>query len=184
MLNRVGYRGSIKLDGVEISQVSPRTILSRITIIVDRPVIFPGTIRQNLLPREFLYTGDMRLYTRTMKYVLEKLSIWDVIDSQGGLLRRLEQIHMSPEQWQRFAFAQGVMRYLLNRTSLVLIDGITNYVDNDSSLLMSQIISQMFQRRSVMMAAQPAATLQRPYLNVQVSDGEALITSRGHPRMA
>ncbi|CEJ81430.1 hypothetical protein VHEMI01553 [[Torrubiella] hemipterigena] len=178
MLNRAQYRGSIKLDGVEIREVSPRTILSRVNIIVDRPIIFPGTVRQNLLPQELLHAGDMRLYTRTMKCVLEKLSIWDVIDSQGGLLRRLEQIQMSPEQMQRFAFAQGVMRYLLNRTSFVLIDGITNYVDNDSNLLMSRIISQIFQRRSVMMAAHSAATLQRPYLNVEVTDGEAVVRVR------
>lgn len=151
--------------------------------MVDRPVVFPGTVRQNMLPHEFLqHGGDPELYTKTLKLILQKLSIWDVIQSQGGLLQLFEHIYMSPEQLQRFAFAQGLMRYMVHKTPLILIDGITNYVDNDSSLLMSRIISEIFKRRTVVMAAHSALTLERPYLNIAVEDGEATVTVRAAPR--
>ena len=43
-------KGSIKIDSVDISSVGLHDLRSRITIIPQDPVIFVGTIRENLDP--------------------------------------------------------------------------------------------------------------------------------------
>ena len=44
-----GYTGSIQIGGVELSEVSEKEIMNRITLVSHNSYLFKGTIRENLL---------------------------------------------------------------------------------------------------------------------------------------
>uniref|UniRef100_V5GXJ6 Putative multidrug resistance-associated protein/mitoxantrone resistance protein abc superfamily n=1 Tax=Ixodes ricinus TaxID=34613 RepID=V5GXJ6_IXORI len=70
--------GTIYVDGIDISTVPFDILRSRLSIIPQEPVLFSGTIRQNLDPRA-MYT-DEQLWS-----VLEKARLKEVVIVSGGL---------------------------------------------------------------------------------------------------
>lgn len=177
LLGQVAYTGSIKVGGVEVSSISPRTMLSNVTIVPSTSILFPGSIRQNLLPHEILVRGNEAAHLETLEQVLTGLSLWDVINAQGGLAQQISKIRMTPNQLQRFALAQALMAFHLKRTSLVMMNGTTSDVNHDSHLLMRAIMRNMLQNSSVITSAKSQYAIQGTTMQVHLDDGAARITA-------
>ncbi|XP_029846376.2 ATP-binding cassette sub-family C member Sur isoform X1 [Ixodes scapularis] len=126
--------GSIYVDGIDISTVPFDILRSRLSIIPQEPVLFSGTIRQNLDPRA-MYT-DEQLWS-----VLEKARLKEVVIVSGGLDGEVteEGSNFSIGQRQLFCFA----RFLLQPSKVFVLDEATSSLDADlDSLIQETMLSE------------------------------------------
>lgn len=175
LLGQVAYTGSIKVDGVEVSGVSPRTMLSNVTVVPRTSVIFPGTVRQNLLPHEILTPGNETEHLAALEYILRSLSLWGVITTQGGLSQQMSDMRMTPNQLQRFALAQALMAFHLKKANLVVMNDTTSDVNTDSLLLMKAIMRDLLRQASIITSTKSLYATQGSTMKVHVRDGGAAI---------
>lgn len=130
-----GYTGSIQIGGVELSEVSEKEIMNRITLVSHNSYLFKGTIRENLL------MGKSNATDEELWHVLKKVNIDEFVHSldQGLDSVVLESgSNFSGGQKQRIAIA----RALLHNSKIYIFDEATSNIDVESENdLMKLIIS-------------------------------------------
>lgn len=130
-----GYTGSIQIGGVELSEVSEKEIMNRITLVSHNSYLFKGTIRENLL------MGKSDATDEELWHVLKKVNIDEFVHS---LDQGLDSVvleggsNFSGGQKQRIAIA----RALLHDSKIYIFDEATSNIDVESENdLMKLIIS-------------------------------------------
>ena len=100
------YRGSLKINNDEHSELTCETILSNFTLVGHRSWIFAGTVRENLL------MGNPNATEKEMNEALEKVNLLDFINSQDGLDTKLTSnaSNLSGGQKQRLSLARALLQ--------------------------------------------------------------------------
>lgn len=143
-----GYRGSLTLNGVEVSDLSGETLAGAVTVIGASSHLFAGALRENLLmalPDDEIPDSpdsvDSRLWS-----ALEQARIADFVHAQpNGLGMPIESdaANLSGGQRQRIAIA----RALLHDSSVFVFDEATSSVDMESEELILDTIRELAQSR-------------------------------------
>ncbi len=143
-----GYRGSLTLNGVEVSDLSGETLAGAVTVIGASSHLFAGTLRENLLMAlpddeipDSLDSVDSRLWS-----ALEQARIADFVHAQpNGLGMPIESdaANLSGGQRQRIAIA----RALLHDSPVFVFDEATSSVDMESEELILDTIRELAQSR-------------------------------------
>ncbi|KAK8782741.1 hypothetical protein V5799_015921 [Amblyomma americanum] len=126
--------GKIFVDNIDISLVPYDVLRSRLSIIPQEPVLFSGTIRQNLDPKR-VHT-DKQLWN-----VLEKAHLKEIVILAGGLDGEVseEGANFSSGQKQLFCFA----RALLQPSKVLVLDEATSSLDaNLDSLIQETVLNE------------------------------------------
>lgn len=126
--------GKIFVDNVDISLVPYDVLRSRLSIIPQEPVLFSGTVRQNLDPKR-VHT-DEQLWN-----VLEKAHLKEIVILAGGLDGEVseEGANFSIGQKQLFCFA----RALLQPSKVLVLDEATSSLDaNLDSLIQETVLNE------------------------------------------
>ncbi|KAI9225148.1 P-loop containing nucleoside triphosphate hydrolase protein [Blastocladiella britannica] len=127
--------GQILIDGVDISQVGLFDLRSRLTIIPQDPVLFSGTVRQNLDP--FQQHDDAAL--------------WEALDS----VQLHQHVSQLPEKLSHLithgtTFSMGqrqllaLARALLRRSTILFLDEATAQIDVETDRVIQQTIKTEF----------------------------------------
>ena len=127
-----GYGGSIKIGGVELSDISETNLMENITYISHQSYIFKGTVRDNLLMGKPA-ASDGQLWT-----ALDQVNLADFLRSENGLDTLLTERggNLSGGQCQRLALA----RALLHDSPVYIFDEATSNIDVESENdIMAQI---------------------------------------------
>ena len=143
-----GYRGSLTLNGVEVSDLSGETLAGAVTVIGASSHLFAGTLRENLLmalPDDEILDSpdsvDSRLWS-----ALEQARIAAFVHAQpNGLDMPIESdaANLSGGQRQRIAIA----RALLHDSPVFVFDEATSSVDVESEELILDTIRELAQSR-------------------------------------
>ncbi len=130
-----GYKGSIRIGGVELSQVSEECLLRRVTLVSHNSYLFKGTVEENLrmaawdAPEEALLTA------------LKEVNLYEFVMAQGGLSMKLEErgSNLSGGQCQRLALA----RALLHDSPVYVFDEAASNIDVESEDQIMQVIRRL-----------------------------------------
>ena len=146
-----GYKGSVKLNGRELTEFSSRSILDKMTMIGHDSWIFKGTVRENLL------LGKPSATEEEMKEALKKVNLLSFIEAQGGLTMPLlsNGTNISGGQKQRLSLA----RALLHDTPVYIFDEATSNIDAESEEMIMEVIHELAKSRTIILISHRLANV-------------------------
>ena len=119
-----GYGGSVKIGGVELSDIREEDLMKNITYVSHQSHLFKGTVRENLL------MGKPDAPDPDLWAVLERVNLADFLRDEQGLDTVLSEkaSNLSGGQCQRLALA----RALLHDSPVYIFDEATSNIDVES----------------------------------------------------
>ena len=112
-------RGSIMLDGVDISRVRQRDLRSRFHVISQDTYVQGERCRDALDP-------EGKLSNEVITKVLSECAILNKINATGGLAADLSDAHLSVGETQLFALARTILQAGMRKGGVVLFDEATS----------------------------------------------------------
>jgi ATP-binding cassette subfamily C (CFTR/MRP) protein 1 len=169
LLNRL-RTGSIIIDGIDTATIPLKRLRSSLAIIPQDPVIFSGTIRDNLDPLNQF--DDDKLWT-----ALKQCGIYDAIDPAVGLQMPVSEggENWSTGQRQLICLA----RALLKQTHVLVLDEATASVDMATDALIQRTLRQQFAKTTIITIAHRLNTIM-DYDKIVVMD-RGVISEVGSP---
>ncbi len=169
------YKGSIRIGGTELSEISEESLMQNITYISHNSYLFKGTVRENLL------MGDPDADDEKLWNVLEQAKLSDFLHSENGLDTQLAEsaANLSGGQKQRLALA----RALLHDTPIYIFDEATSNIDVESENDIMEQIYELAKNKTVILISHRLAnavsankiyTLESGILKEQGSHSELL----------
>ena len=116
-----GYKGTIRIGDIELSDIAESSLMQNITYISHNSYLFKGTIRENLL------MGNPNATEDEMWAVLEQTNLAAFLRNEEGLDTKLAEkaSNLSGGQCQRLALA----RALLHDSPVYIFDEATSNID-------------------------------------------------------
>uniref|UniRef100_A0A6I8N135 ATP binding cassette subfamily C member 9 n=1 Tax=Ornithorhynchus anatinus TaxID=9258 RepID=A0A6I8N135_ORNAN len=160
------FDGRIVIDGIDISKLPLHTLRSRLSIILQDPILFSGSIRFNLDP-ECKCTDD-RLWE-----ALEIAQLKNMVKSlPGGLDAMVTEggENFSVGQRQLFCLARAFVR----KSSILIMDEATASIDMATENILQKVVMTAFADRTVVTIAHRVHTILTADLVIVMRRGNIL----------
>jgi ABC-type transport system involved in cytochrome bd biosynthesis fused ATPase/permease subunit len=146
-----GYTGSITVGGVELRDISERSLMENFTYISHQSYLFKGTARDNLL------MGKPNATEEELWSALERTNLADFLRSENGLDTSLTEsaANLSGGQRQRLALA----RALLHDSPVYIFDEATSNIDVESENHMMEQILDLAKTKTVLLISHRLANV-------------------------
>ena len=162
--------GKITIGGVDINDVSARTLREKIAVVAQDVFLFAGSIRNNIL------YGSPEKSEEEMFLAAKRANIHDYIctlpngyDTEVGE----RGVKLSGGQKQRIAIA----RAFLKNPPILILDEATSALDNMTEMQVQSALSELSQGRTTLVVAHRLSTVKNADEILVLTDGE--ITERG-----
>lgn len=145
------YQGSVRLGGVELSEVSEESLMKSVTRVAHNSYLFKGTVEENLR------MGKPDANRQEMIAVLRKVNLWGFLEAQEGLDTKIQEkgSNFSGGQCQRLALA----RALLHDTPVYIFDEATSNIDVESEEMIMEVIRELAKTRTVLLISHRLANV-------------------------
>uniref|UniRef100_G1S7N5 ATP-binding cassette sub-family C member 8 n=1 Tax=Nomascus leucogenys TaxID=61853 RepID=G1S7N5_NOMLE len=160
------FEGHIIIDGIDIAKLPLHTLRSRLSIILQDPVLFSGTIRFNLDPERKCSDSTLweALEIAQLKLVVKALpGGLDAIITEGGE-------NFSQGQRQLFCLARAFVR----KTSIFIMDEATASIDMATENILQKVVMTAFADRTVVTIAHRVHTILSADLVIVLKRGAIL----------
>ncbi|HZL37313.1 MAG TPA: ABC transporter transmembrane domain-containing protein [Tepidisphaeraceae bacterium] len=144
--------GRVLIDGIDVRQVTLKSLREQISIVTQDSVIFPGTVADNiaygnpLMPRDQIIAAAKRAFAH--EFILDKPQGYDTLLGElGGQL--------SGGQKQRICIARAILR----KSPILILDEATSQVDAESEALIQQAIEGLMHERTTFVIAHRFSTI-------------------------
>ncbi|QIW98767.1 hypothetical protein AMS68_004285 [Peltaster fructicola] len=132
--------GQILVDNIDLAHVDKQALRTRVTFLAQDPVLFPGSMRQNLDPLE-QHTPE------ECEAVLAR-----VCERQGwSLTTQIEGGGRNLSQGQRQLV--GLARAVLRRSAIIILDEATASIDLETSMQIQQVLHEEMKDSTVITIA-------------------------------
>ncbi|CAK4031265.1 ABC transporter [Lecanosticta acicola] len=132
--------GHILVDNVDISEVDKQLLRTRVTFLAQDPVLFPGSMRQNLDPVDEHSDAECEV-------VLHR-----VCARQGWKLdTKVEAGGKNLSQGQRQLV--GLARAVLRRSAIIILDEATASIDRETAMQIQQVMHEEMKESTVITIA-------------------------------
>jgi ATP-binding cassette subfamily B protein len=167
--------GQILIDGVDIQNVTLKSLRRQIGIVPQETILFSGTIAQNIA------FGQKDFDLTAVQAAAEIANAHQFISqfSQGYHTWVGERgVNLSGGQRQRIAIARAI---LLN-PSILILDEATSALDSESEALVQEALERIMQDRTVFVIAHRLATVRRADRILVVEKGQ-IVESGTHQEL-
>ena len=145
-------KGTITLDGVNITELTEDSLRKNIAIIRQEPFLFNRTIRENFkLVKEDIKLEEIEKYCKLAyidEYIESLPDKYDTILGEGG-------VNLSGGQKQRLSIA----RSLAKESKIILFDEATSSLDNESQNYIKKVIDNLVKEHTVIIIAHRLSTI-------------------------
>ena len=159
-----GYKGTIRIGDIELSDIAESSLMQNITYISHNSYLFQGTIRENLL------MGNPNATEDEMWAVLEQTNLAAFLRNEEGLDTKLAEkaSNLSGGQCQRLALA----RALLHDSPVYIFDEATSNIDVESENDIMEQILLLAKKKSVLLISHRLANITKADIIYAMEQGE------------
>ena len=159
-----GYKGTIRIGDIELSDIAESSLMQNITYISHNSYLFKGTIRENLL------MGNPNATVDEMWAVLEQTNLAAFLRNEEGLDTKLAEkaSNLSGGQCQRLALA----RALLHDSPVYIFDEATSNIDVESENDIMEQILLLAKKKSVLLISHRLANITKADMIYAMEQGE------------
>lgn len=147
--------GSVFIDGIDISKLPTNILRSGLIAIPQESVLFPGTLRSNLL--QGLH-GEKNPDANKLIDSLKTVGLWDAISLHGGLDVDVDDLQLSQGQRQLLSFARAIVRK--GTSKILILDEANSSVDQGLEEKMARIIAEEFTSHTVLFVTHKLQAIQ------------------------
>ncbi len=135
--------GQITVGGQPIEKIQETSLMRTITLVTHESYLFKGTVKDNLMMADGLADDEK------MADVLGQVNLWDFLQTQEGLMTKLEErgTNFSGGQRQRLAIA----RALLHDSPVYIFDEATSNIDAESEEIIMEVIKKLAKKKTVIL---------------------------------
>ncbi|XP_077424342.1 ATP-binding cassette sub-family C member 8 isoform X4 [Vanacampus margaritifer] len=160
------FEGRIVIDDVDIAKLPLQTLRSRLSIILQDPILFSGTIRFNLDP-------EMKATDEMLWEALEIAQLKPVVKSlPGGLDANVTEGGENFSQGQRQLFC--LARAFVRKSSILIMDEATASIDMATESILQKVVMTAFADRTVVTIAHRVHTILNADLVIVMKRGVIL----------
>jgi len=158
-------RGSIKLDDMDIRDITIKSLRGHIGIVRQDPFIFSKTLRENIA------YGVEKASNEQVREAAQQAKIHEFID---GLPEKYETkvgergVTLSGGQKQRVAIA----RALLKNPKILILDDSTSSVDTQTEYEIQQALDELLENRTTFIITQRLSSIKKADYIIVLEDGE------------
>ena len=144
--------GEILIDGININDLTEKSLRDNISIIRQTPFLFNISIKENFeLVKPNVTLEEIREYCKKSyidEYIMSLPNKYDTIIGEGG-------VNLSGGQKQRIAIA----RTLMLNTKIILFDEATSALDNESQEYIKMTIDNLIKDHTIIIVAHRLSTI-------------------------
>ncbi|GCE28523.1 ABC transporter ATP-binding protein [Dictyobacter alpinus] len=146
-------QGQIFIDGHDLASIRIQSLREQIAIVPQEPVLFGGTIRDNIVYGRLEATEQeiaAAAADANASEFIEKLpQRYETIVGERGM-------KLSAGQRQRIAIARAVLR----NPRILILDEATSSLDNESEVLVQEALNRLMQGRTTLVIAHRLTTIE------------------------
>ena len=162
--------GQLKFNGVPIEKIGLQTVRENISTVLQHPVIFNGTIRENLTMGKDVLEEDI---WHGLDIAQMTDFVWDLEDDLDTELGR-SGVRLSGGQRQRIAIA----RMILADPKVVILDEATSALDMETEQNLLEALDVFLQQRTTIIIAHRFSAVRQADRVYVFEDGK--ISEQGH----
>jgi ATP-binding cassette, subfamily C (CFTR/MRP), member 1 len=176
LLHLLDQSGSVKIDGIDTSDVTRQHLRSRITVIAQDPVELQATVRYNLFPFDSANAPSQNAVVgdAIMQETLSQVGLLDHISANGGLEADFSNLGLSQGQRQLLCLARAVLHHKIMGTKIVLVDEATSSVDVDTDREMQKVMTKAFSECTVITVAHRLETIRNVDVVLELENGKLI----------
>jgi len=168
-------RGSIRIGGVDIRDVSTRDLRNQIAVVAQENILFNDTIRRNIeLGRLGASNEDIvaaAKHAHACEFIMEKPQGFDTVIGEKG-------VSLSGGQRQRLAIARAVLKSV----PILVLDEATNALDSQSQQIVQAALDELMTTRTTICIAHRLSTIVHADVIVVLDQGR-IVESGTHAEL-
>ena len=164
-------RGTIRIGGVDIREVTTRDLRSQIAVVTQEIILFNDTVSRNIelgrpgATREEIIAAAR--HANAHNFIMESPNGYDTVIGEKGVM-------FSGGQRQRLAIARAVLR----NAPILILDEATSSLDTESERAVQAALEKLMKGRTTICIAHRLSTILTPTLIVVLDQGR--IVETGH----
>ena len=157
--------GSIRIDGVDIREVTRRSLRGQIAMVTQENILFHDTVMNNIcygmsgVPRERVVEAARAALAHD--FIMELPEGYDTVIGERGT-------RLSGGQRQRIAIARAILK----NSPILILDEATSELDSESEMYVQKALSNLMAGRTVIVIAHRLGTIRKADKILVLEDGQ------------
>ena len=157
--------GAIRIDGVDIRDMTLRSLRAQIAMVTQENILFHDTVRNNICYG--LTNVDTATVVEAAQTALAHDFIQELPQGYDTLIGERGQ-RLSGGQRQRIAIARAILK----NSPILILDEATSELDSESEMLVQKALGNLMVGRTVFVIAHRLATIRRADRILVLEDGQ------------